>query len=339
LSDREGEEKDEESAEEEQEGSDPDGPPSLEPAPSTEEERRRRPSWYEVPRTIKKTLAEGDRDAPLFGFHLRGGAVSEQGVRIGFLTQFLDEFRKLFAPLQVVPTGEIPEGNRLPKVNAGELGVAGLAAEASVVIHFSLPPEEVEIFDSHPSRERAFRLLSVQAVGHLGALLKLDPKEVDIREAVEPFGRRIGRSYGQMAHLLGEAGVEADWWSDLYSADEIEVLPPRSREIADELLRKPIAETEEMTVGGFLWEATTASDRRSVRLQFDRRSVKATYDIPLTTRVTEALSRIVRVRLRETAFRYPFAERAHRREWELLEILEVGGPAGALADAELEEPV
>ena len=277
---------------------------------------------------MAKTFIQGDMRAPLFGLHLQGGGVSKQGIEIGFLARFLDEFRKFFAPLQVVSTGEIPQGNRLPAINAGPLEVSALASTASATIFFGVDPSEGDLMTA---RRDVFGLVTVQAVGHLGALLGLDPDHEDVRTAVEPFGRRVGRSYGGLADLLAQAKVEADWYSDLYTATEIEVPATRSARIADELLHKAITESTQRTIGGFMWAATTASKQRTVRIQSDDAAIRAKYDIPLTGAVTEALSHVVKARLLETTYRFPFAEQPHRREWELLEILEVGPPAGALA--------
>ncbi|MDQ3730293.1 MAG: hypothetical protein M3355_11980 [Actinomycetota bacterium] len=322
---------DEQQEKEQREESESGSPPTLEPADESKTQKER-PSWVDLPRTVKKTFMEGDPSTPLFGFHLAGGAVSQQGVRIGFLADFLDAFRKVFAPLQVIPTGRIPEGNRLPVTTALPPSVAALHATASVTIYFSLDPEEWQLVaqerGAHPST-----LLTVRAVGHLGALLRMDPGKRDLVKAVEPFGRRIGRSYGQLADILATYNVDADWWSGLYRNGEAEVGAPRAETIADELLRKPIPEERELTTGGFMWEAAMASKRRFVSIQLADRSIRAGYDIPLATQVTEALSHLVRVRLREVAYRYPFADSPHRREWELLEILEVGDAGGALADA------
>jgi hypothetical protein len=46
------------------------------------------------------------------------------------------------------------------------------------------------------------------------------------------------------------------------------------------------------------------------------------------------LSHKVAVRLRETSYFYAFADKPHKREWELVRIEEIGDSAGALAEAE-----
>lgn len=274
----------------------------------------------------------GHRDAPLFGFHLEGGAVSEQGVQIEFLARFLESFRKVFEPLQVLTTGKIPAGNRLQQTSAADLMVNTVGATASVTIFFTLNPEELEEADKRGHDLNT--LLSVRATGHLGALLDVTPKD-DFVDQMSPFGRRISRSYGQMAKLLGDNGVTTDWWSDVYDGEEIELSAPEARTIADDLLNKPIAERRTYKLRGFMWEAATGkAGRRFVRIEEGARSVKASYDIPLTTRVREALSHKVMVKLRETAYFYPFEEKPHKREWELVEILEIGDTGGALAEAE-----
>jgi len=274
----------------------------------------------------------GHRDAPLFGFHLEGGAVSEQGVQISFLAEFLEAFRKVFEPLQVLTTGRIPEGNRLPETSAADPMVNALGATASVTIFFALNPEEIE--HEEKKRDDLASLLSVRATGHLGALLDLSP-EGDIVSRMSPFGRRISRSYGQMAKLLGDHQVQTDWWSDIYDSREIELSAPEASAIADDLLNKPTTERRTFKLRGFMWEAATGkADRRFVRIEDGDRSIKASYDIPLTSLVKEALSHKVTVRLRETAYFRPFEDKPHRREWELVKIDEVGDSAGALAEAE-----
>jgi hypothetical protein len=84
-----------------------------------------------------------------------------------------------------------------------------------------------------------------------------------------------------------------------------------------------------------MWEAATGNaGRRFVRIDDGARSLKAGYDIPLTSKVREALSHKVAVRLRETAHYRPFDDKPHKREWELVKINEIGDSAGALAEAE-----
>lgn len=321
-----------ERGEEEQSNQGTDNAPTLDVVDPDEAEAKR-PAWLDIPGTVSKTLMRGNPDAPLFGFHMKGGAVDDQGVRIGFLAQFLESFRKVYEPLQVLATGYVPEGNNLPATNAAPPRVAALGTTGSVTIIFALGPEEVEIAEKRG--EQLSTLQSVQATGHLGALLSIDPDEDDLLESVEPFGKRIGRSYGQLAQVLGDNGVETDWWSDTFGGDQVEVTAPEARVIAEELIHKPIAESETYEVGGFMWDAATGDARqRFVRIKTARRSIKASYDIPLTTVVTTALSHVVRAEIRETAYRFPFAEKPHRRDWELVRILEIGDSAGALAEAE-----
>jgi hypothetical protein len=312
----------------------PDEVPSLQPADDpaeVEEVEKKRPKWWDIPRTVDKSFMRGDFRAPLFGFLLRGRAISEQGVRIGFLADFLDFFRKVFEPLQVVPTGRVPEGNRLPRTSAVPPMVAAIDASHSVAIYFSIDPEELG--DAMERVSVPTSLLTFRAVGHLGALLAAEPGDGHLVDELEPFGRRIGRSYGNLAAFLAESGVGADWWSDVNRGGHVEMPITRSDNIADELLRREISEERDVTVGGFMSEAGMDPDRRHVRIQINGRSIRAAYDIPLATQVAQALSRIVQVELRLTTYRYPFAETPHRREWELLNILEVGEEAGALLEA------
>lgn len=307
-----------------------DGAPSLEPADPDAPPKR--PAWADTPRTVRKSLMAGNRDAPLFGFHLEGGAVSEQGVQISFLAEFLEAFRKVFEPLQVLTTGRIPEGNNLPRTSAADPMVNTLAATASVTIFFALNPEEIE--QEEEKRDDLASLLSVRATGHLGALLDVSP-DGDVVSRMSPFGRRISRSYGQMAKLLGDHEVQTDWWSDIYDKGEVELSAPEASAIADDLLNKPSTESRILKLRGFMWEAATGkAGRRFVRIDDGERSVKASYDIPLTTQVRDALSHKVTVRMRETAFYRPFEDKPHKREWELVEIDEIGDSAGALAEAE-----
>lgn len=315
----------------EEQPSEVDGAPTLDVA-DPEKAESKRPAWAGVSGTIKKTLMAGNRGAPLFGFHLEGGAVSEQGVQITFLAEFLESFRKVFEPLQVLTTGKIPVGNKLQKTSAADPMVSALGAKASVTIFFTLNPEELEEADKKDVD--LANLLSVRATGHLGALLDVTPED-DLVDQMSPFGRRISRSYGQMAKLLGENGVTTDWWSDVYDGEEIELSAPEARTIADDLLNKPTAESRTFKLSGFMWEAATGkAGRRFVRIESGARSIKARYDIPLTTQVREALSHKVTVRLRETAYYYPFADQPHKRDWELVKISEIGDTAGALAEAE-----
>ena len=309
-----------------------DGAPSLEPADP--DDAPKRPAWADTPRTVRKTLMAGNRAAPLFGFHLEGGAVSKQGVEISFLSEFLEAFRKVFEPLQVLTTGRIPEGNNLPQTSAADPMVNALGAAASVTIFFALSPEEIE--QEKEKRDDLASLLSVRATGHLGALLDLKP-DGDVVTSLSPFGRRITRSYGQMAKLLGDYEVKTDWWSDNYKGGEVELSAPDASAIADDLLSKPTTERRTFTMRGFMWEAATGkAGRRFVRIEDEDRSVKASYDLPLTTKVREALSHKVAVRLRETAYYRPFDDdgKPQKREWELVKIKEIGDSAGALAEAE-----
>jgi hypothetical protein len=309
-----------------------DDAPTLEVV-DPEEAEANRPAWLDIPGRKLKTMMRGHSDAPLFGFHLQGGAVDNQGVRIGFLAQFLESFRKVYEPLQVFATGYVPEGNNLPATSADGPRVAALGTTGSITIIFALGPEEMAL--AAKRGDQLSTLQSVKATGHLGALLSIDPEEDDLLRSIEPFGKRIGRSYGQLAQVLGENDVETDWWSDTYGASELEVTAPEARIIADELIHKPIPESETYEVGGFMWDAATGdAKQRFVRIRTHQRSIKASYDIPLTTAVTVALSHVVRAEIRETAYRFPFAEKPHRREWELVRILEIGDSAGALAEAE-----
>lgn len=295
--------------------------------------KAKRPAWLDIPGRKLKTLMSGHPDAPLFGFHLQGGAVDDQGVRIGFLAEFLESFRKVYEPLQVFATGYVPEGNNLPATSADAPRVAALGTTGSITIIFALGPEEVALAEKRG--EQLSTLQSVKATGHLGALLSIDPDNDDLLRSIEPFGKRIGRSYGQLAQVLGENDVETDWWSDTYGSEELEVTAPEARTIANELIHRPIPESEMHEVGGFMWDAATGNaSQRFVRIKTPHRSIKASYDIPLTTAVTAALSHVVKAAIRETAYRFPFAEKPHRREWELVRILEIGDSAGALAEAE-----
>jgi hypothetical protein len=294
--------------------------------------KRKRPAWADLPGRKHKTLMEGNADATLFEWHLKGDAVDDQGVRPQFLAEFLEAFRKLFEPLQVVPTGFIPEGNVLPKSNAASTRVAALAQTGSVTIAFSLGPEELSLGEYRG--ENLAGLQTVKATGHLGALLSFEANE-DLLRSVKPYGKRIGRSYGQLAELLADNNVEADWWSDTYSSKPIEVTAPEARDIADRLIRTPLSETEKYKVGGVLWDAATGdAKQRFVRIATPSREIKASYDIPLTTTVTKALSHEVEAEIQETAYKYPFAEKAHRREFTLLKLIGVGASAGALAEWE-----
>lgn len=305
--------------------------PALEPVAQGETEKKR-PAWAQIPGTIKKTLMAGNPTAPLFQFHLRGGAVEDQGVRIQFLSQFLEALRKVYEPVQVLPTGVVPEGNILPATNAAPPMVSALAMTGSVTISFTLGAEEIEI--AKKRGEDLSSLQSVKAIGHLGALLSFEADQ-GLLASVQPFGKRIGRSYGQLADVLGENGVKTDWWSDAYSSEPIEITAPEARTIADELIHKPIPEVATYEVGGFMWDAATGdAKQRYVRIKAASRSIKASYEIPLTTSVTGALSHVVRAKIRETAYRYPFAENPHTRKWELIELVEVGDSAGALAEWE-----
>ncbi len=307
-----------------------DGAPTLEPVDS--DKPRKRPAWADTPKTVRKNLMAGNRRAPLFGFHLEGGAVSDQGVQIGFLAHFLEAFRKVFEPLQVLTTGRMPEGNNLPRTSGADPMVSALGAEASVTIFFALSPEEIE--NEEEKRDDLASLLSVRATGHLGALLDVTP-DGDVVTSMSPFGRRITRSYGQMAKLLGDHEVKTDWWSDIYKGGEIELSAPEASAIADDLLNKPTTERRTFKLRGFMWEAATGkAGRRFVRIETENRSVRASYDIPLTSRVREALSHKVAVRLRETAYFRPFDEVPNKRQLELVKIDEIGDSAGALAEAE-----
>jgi hypothetical protein len=319
----------EETADDEAQQGEVDGAPSLEPADPDDPPKR--PAWADTPRTVPKTLMAGNRAAPLFGFHFEGGAVTEQGVQISFLAEFLEAFRKVFEPLQVLTTGRMPEGNNLPRTSAADPMVNTLAATASVTIYFALNPEEIE---QEKMRDDLVSLLSVRATGHLGALLDVRP-DGDVVTSMSPFGRRISRSYGQMAKLLGDHEVQTDWWSDIYDGREVELSAPEASAIADDLLNKPTTERRTFKLRGFMWDAATGqAGRRFVRIETENRSVKASYDIPLTSQVREALSHKVAVRLRETAYFHAFADKPHKREWELMKIDEIGDSAGALAEAE-----
>lgn len=319
-----------ETADDDAQSGEVDGAPSLDPVGPDESPKR--PAWADTPKTIRKSLMAGHRDAPLFGFHLEGGAVSEQGVQISFLAEFLEAFRKVFEPLQVLATGRIPEGNNLPETSAADPMVNALGATASVTIYFALSPEEIE--QEKEKRDDLASLLSVRATGHLGALLDVKP-DGDVVSSVSPFGRRISRSFGQMAKLLGEHEVKTDWWSDIYKGGEVELSAPEASAIADDLLNKPTTEHRTFKLSGFMWEAATGkAGRRFVRIEDADRSIKASYDIPLTAKVREALSHKVTVRLRETAYYRPFDDKPHKREWELTKIDEIGDSAGALAEAE-----
>jgi hypothetical protein len=305
--------------------------PSLEPVEPQEAEEKR-PAWTQIPGTVKKTLMAGNPAAPLFQFHLRGGAVEDQGVRIPFLAHFLEAFRKVYEPVQVLPTGQVPQGNVLPATNAAPPMVSALAMTGSVTISFTLGPEELEI--AKKRGDDLSTLQSVKAIGHLGALLSFDAED-DLLASVQPFGKRIGRSYGQLAEVLAENEVETDWWSDAYGVEPIEITAPEARTIADQLIHKPLSEVETYDVSGFMWDAATGdSKQRYVRIKTASRAIKASYDIPLTTAVTGALSHVVKAKIKETAYRFPFAEKAHRREWELVKLLNVGDSAGALAEWE-----
>lgn len=320
----------EETADDEAQEGEVDGAPSLEP--TNPDEPPKRPAWADTPRTVPKTLMTGNRAAPLFGFHFEGGAVSEQGVQISFLAEFLEAFRKVFEPLQVLTTGRMPEGNNLPRTSASDPMVNTLAATASVTIYFALNPEEIE--QEEKGRDDLASLLSVRATGHLGALLDVKP-DGDVVSRMSPFGRRISRSYGQMAKLLGDHEVQTDWWSDIYEGRQIELSAPEAQAIADDLLNNPTTERRTFKVRGFMWDAATGqAGRRFVRIETENRSIKASYDIPLTSQVREALSHKVAVRLRETAYFRPFEEKPHKWEWELMKIDEIGDSAGALAEAE-----
>lgn len=305
---------------------------SLElPSKTRGENENPKPPWADIPdRDIE--LMVSDRAA--FGLHLRDGGeeVSDEGVTLGFLASFSEYFKKVFDPLKVLGTGTIPLGNRLPTVNAASLRVLELRPTGSITIIFGLGDEETaqvgDRFDDFS------QLLTMQATGYLGHLLSLDPKVSDPVSAVEPFGRRIGRSYAQFAELLADKGVALDWWSPHFEDGEASLSVLESREISEELLGRPIPEEEEFEIGGFMWEAATRTDRRVVRISTPNQGISATYDIPLTSQVTAALSHVVRVKLLRTEFRYPFAEKPHKRTWKLLEILEVGSPGGALAAEE-----
>jgi hypothetical protein len=323
-----------ETADEEAQQGEVDGAPSLEPVDPDAPPKR--PAWADTPRTVRKSLMAGNRKAPLFGFHFEGGAVTEQGVQINFLSQFLESFRKVFEPLQVLTTGRMPEGNNLPQTSAADPMVNALSATASVTIFFALNPEEIE--QEEKKRDDLASLLSVRATGHLGALLDVTP-DGDVVSSMSPFGRRISRSYGQMAKLLGDYEVKTDWWSDNYGSGEIELSAPEASAIADDLLNKPTTERRTFKLRGFMWEAATGkAGRRFVRIDDGERSVKASYDIPLTSQVRDALSHRVSVRLRETAYFRPFDDKPNdkpnKREFELVKINEIGDSAGALAEAE-----
>jgi hypothetical protein len=307
-----------------------DDAPTLEPAERTEVAPSR-PAWADVPGTVDKTLMAGNSSAPLFGFHLEGGAVSRQGIQIPFLAAFLESFRKVFEPLQVLTTGRIPEGNRLPETSAADPLVNAIGATASVTIFFSLSEEELETAEKKGLEIP--KLLSVRATGHLGALLDVS-SEGDVVDQMSPFGRRISRSYGSMVKLLGENGVTTDWWSDVYGED-IELSAPDAASIANDLLGKEGRERRNFKLDGFMWEAATGkAARRFVRIEAGTRSVKASYDIPLTSAVRDALSHKVSVKIRETAYYRPFEDKPHKRTFELTKILSVGDSAGALAEAE-----
>lgn len=307
-----------------------DGAPSLEPVDPDAPPPR--PAWADTPRTVRKSLMAGNRDAPLFGFHLEGGAVSDQGVQISFLAEFLEAFRKVFEPLQVLTTGRIPEGNNLPRTSAADPMVNALGAHASVTIFFALSPEEIE--QEKEKRDDLASLLSVRATGHLGALLDVKP-DGEVVSSLSPFGRRISTSYGRMAKLLGDYEVKTDWFSDIYKGGEVELSAPEASAIADDLLNKPTTERRTFKLSGFMWEAATGqAGRRFVRIEAEDRSIKASYDIPLTARVREALSYKVAVRVRETAYYRPFDDKPSKREFELVKINEIGDSGGALAEAE-----
>lgn len=306
-----------------------DGAPTLDPVDP--DEGPKRPAWADIPGTVKKTLMAGNQKAPLFGFHLEGGAVSDQGVQIPFLANFLESFRKVFEPLQVLSTGRVPQGNNLPETSASDPLVSALGATASVTIFFALNPAELE--DADLKTDGMGKLLSVRATGHLGALLRVESEE-DVVEHLSPFGRRIGRSFGQMAKLLGDHEVQTDWWSDIYGED-VELSAPEAQTIANDLLGAPGKERRTFKVVGVMWEAAMGkASRRFVRIEGGARPIKASYDVRLTGRVREALSHRVSVRIRETAYFYPFADKPHRREYELVKVLEVGDSAGALAELE-----
>jgi hypothetical protein len=320
-----------ETADEGAQQGDADGAPTLEPV-DPDKKPKKRPPWADIPRLIDKHLMAGHRDAPLFGFHLEGGAVSEQGIQIEFLAEFLEAFRKVFEPLQVLTTGKIPVGNNLPETSAADPMVNALGATASVTIFFALNPKEIE--QEEKKRDDLASLLSVRATGHLGALLDVSP-DGDVVSSMSPFGRRISRSYGQMAKLLGEHEVRTDWWSDIYEGGEVELSAPEASAIADDLLGNPTTEQRTFKMRGFMWEAATGkAGRRFVRIEAEDRSIKASYDIPLTASVREALSHKVAVRLRETAHFRAFEDTPNKREWELVQIDEIGDSAGALAEAE-----
>ena len=308
-----------------------DAAPALEPVDPAQAEAKR-PAWADIPGKIRKTLMRGHPDAPLFEFHLKGGAVDDQGVRIQFLAQFLEAFRKVYEPLQVLPTGITPEGNVLPKTLASPPMVSALGTTGSVTIVFTLGAEEVEIGERRG--DDLTTLQSVQATGHLGALLNFDADST-LLQSVQPFGKRIGRSYGQLAQILAENEVETDWWSDTYGTKQIEVSAPEAQTIADELINKPRTQVRTYEAKGFMWDAATGNAKqRFVRIKTSSQEIKASYDIPLTSQVTAALSHVVRAKIRETAYIFPFAEKPHRRKWELVKLVSVGDSAGALAEWE-----
>lgn len=313
------------------------------PAPSLEAKDRQevasdpveRPAWYDTPGTETGHFLLADPDAPLMGIHLGGPGVSDHGIEIGLFQRILDGLRKTFGPLQVLATGTIPTGNRLKQIEASPPLLSLLNSPASVTAYFALGDTERQLVErrGHDYPEIAMTLPTVRAVGHLGHLLTLDPAEAP--DELEAFGRRVGRSFGGLTAALGEGRMGLDWWSDIYSDREIELPAERSRSLAERVLEDAVTTRRDLGhISGFLFEVRTASDNRRVRLESGGKSYTATYDIRLTSQVKEALSRQVIVRLEEIAYRYRFAERPHRRTYEVTSVIDIGEAGGALAEEE-----
>ena len=116
----------------------------------------------------------------------------------------------------------------------------------------------------------------------------------------------------------------------------VELSAPEASAIADDLLNKPTTERRTFKLAGSCGRQRPGKPEGASCASSDDglAPVKASYDIPLTSQVREALSHKVTVRLRETAYFHPFEDKPHKREWELVKINEIGDWAGALAEAE-----
>jgi hypothetical protein len=172
---------------------------------------------------------------------------------------------------------------------------------------------------------------TLAATAHLVDLLRQPPESPDLVAALTDLGDRVANDFVDLLEFVSENEVDTRWRSPLRPPARVDRGDAMAR--WQTLRREPPPVTGEVVVHGELFRADSHS--RKFRLDIHRgESITGSYSPDLVEQVRSAWAKHVILQLQQIQRRWIYSREPREIEYDLINVLEILGPAGSEAPEE-----